>query len=62
MNTLYFDLIAQRAASVARIADMTHKVANTDGAERTLWQSMLRQYIDAMPHLDQQIERASAGR
>lgn len=62
MNTLYFDLIAQRAASVARITDMTHKVANTEGSERAIWQGMLRQYIDAMPSLDKQIEYARAGR
>jgi hypothetical protein len=62
MNTLYFDLIAQRAASVARIADMTRKVANAEGDERALWQGMLRQYTDAMPNLDKQIEYARAGR
>ena len=60
MKTLYLDLIAQRAASAAAIADMTRKAANAEGHERDTWNGMLRQYIDAMPNLDGQIERARA--
>jgi hypothetical protein len=58
-STLYYDLVAQRAASVARIADMRHKVSATTGSVRECWAGMLRQYIDAMPALDAQIEYAS---
>lgn len=61
MKTLLFDLIAQRAAAQARIAEMTKKAANEASAfDRMLWAGMLRQYIDGMPSLDAQIERARA--
>jgi hypothetical protein len=59
MSTLYYDLIAQRAAAVARIADMTHK-ASAGGADGKLWESMLRMYIDGLPTIDKQIEYARA--
>lgn len=56
MNTaLHFDLTAQRAASMARMEDMRLRIAESTGDDRTLWESMLRQYEQAMPHLDAQI-------
>lgn len=58
MSNAYFDLVAQRAASVARIADMTRRIPNCTGDERALWESMLASYIKAMPNLDAQIARA----
>ncbi len=57
-STLYYDLIAQQAASLARIEDMRKKIETGEGFERHCWEGMLRQYLAAMPHLDKQIADA----
>ena len=57
-STLYYDLIAQRAASLACIEDMEKKIETCEGFERRCWEGMLSQYRTAMPHLDKQIADA----
>jgi hypothetical protein len=58
MNCLFYDLIAQRAASLARIAEMRRFVLASSGDDRVLWEAMLAQYVAAMPSLDAQIAYA----
>jgi len=57
-SNLYYDLIAQRAASLARIEDMQKKIEASEGFTRRCWEGMLSQYRAAMPNLDKQIADA----
>lgn len=56
-SAIYFDLVAQRAASLARIDSMKEEIKTASGIELVMLQGMLAQYEKAMPGIDAQIAR-----
>lgn len=56
-SSRYFDLVAQRAASLARIEDMKRDIETATGIEFETLRGMLAQYEKAMPGIDAQIAR-----
>lgn len=55
MKNTHTDLIAQRAASLARIEELKEMVNGSAGFERSIWEGMLAQYERSISSLDSQI-------